>query len=108
MENNLKDIIYPTIKRQFDKLTPHVSYEDGDMTVEFFYGDSVDDYLVYEESDNTLFISISYFMLNYFGYTEDDESFNEVLIPIFTELINESFTSPVINEKRRFQIYYLD
>ena len=112
----MKDIMYPTIKRQFDKLTPHVSYDDGDMTVEFFYGNSDGDYLIYEEYGNKLFISIDYFMLNYFGYTEndyigytkDDNKFNELLISIFTELINDKLGFPAIDTRNRLTIYKLD
>jgi hypothetical protein len=92
----MKDIIYPTIKRQFDKLTPHVSYDDGGMTVEFFYGNSDGDYLIYEGYIDTLFISIDYFMLNYFGYNENDNEFNNLLSSIFTELINDKLMFPAI------------
>jgi hypothetical protein len=97
----MKDIIYPTIKRQFDKLTPHVSYDDdsGDMTVEFFYGNSDNDYLVYEEFNDTLYISIGYFMLKYFGYNEYDDDFNNLLSSIFTELINDKLGFPAIQTK---------
>ena len=93
----MKDIIYPTIKRQFDKLTPHVSYDDDwDMTVDFFYGNSDDEYLIYEGYVDTLFISIDYFMLRYFGYNEKDNEFNNLLSSIFTELINDKLMFPVI------------
>jgi len=93
----MKDVIYPTIKRQFDKLTPHVSYEDsGYMTVEFFYGNSDDDYLVYKEYIDTLYVSIGYFMLNYFGYNENNDEFNNLLSSIFTELINDKLMFPAI------------
>jgi hypothetical protein len=93
----MKDIIYPTVKRQFDKLTPHVSYDDdsGGMTVEFFYGNSDGDYLVYEEYIDTLYVSINYFMLNYFSYENNDE-FNNLLSSMFTELINDKLGFPAI------------
>lgn len=100
----MKDIIYPTIKRQFDNLTPHVSYDDGGI----FYGNSDDYYLIYEEYGNKLFISIDYFMLNYFGYTEDDNKFNKSLISIFTELINDKLGFPAIDTRKKLSIYKLD
>ena len=93
----MKDIIYPTIKRQFDKLSPHITYDDdGDMTVEFFYGNSDGEYLIYEGFIDTLRISTSYFMLNYFGYNENNNEFNNLLSSIFTELINNKLMFPVI------------
>ena len=92
----MKDIIYPTVKRQFDKLTPHVSYDDDwDMTVDFFYDNSDGKYLIYEAYIDTLQVSIGYFMLNYFGY-ENNEEFNNLLGSMFTELINDKLGFPAI------------
>ena len=94
----MKDIIYPTIKKQFDKLTPE--WNRSNLVYYDFIDDEGNSHLHYYEGNSHLnnyglepaiYVSIEFFYLNYFGVEE--EVFNKPVANIFIDLVKESLRS---------------
>ena len=84
MKKKLKDIIYPTIKKQFDKLTPHYTMDNN----RFSFGDGKGNtYLVYNRAIGLIVVSVEFFYLKYFGVDED--SYNYDVAIMFMDLVHE-------------------
>jgi len=84
MNKKLKDIIYPTIKKQFDKLSPHYNM---DMN-RFYFGDGKGNtYLVYNRAIGLIVVSMEFFYLRYFGV--DEGSYNYDVANMFRDLVHE-------------------
>jgi hypothetical protein len=82
----MKDIIYPTIKKQFDKLTP-----EWDSYYYNFIDDEGESHLHYYGNEPAIYASIEFFYLNYFGVEE--EVFNKPVANIFIDLVKQSLGS---------------
>lgn len=83
MKKKLKDIIYPTIKKQFDKLTPHYNMDKN----WFHFTDGKNTYLVYNRAIGLVVVSIDFFYLKYFGV--DENYYNDDVAIIFMDLLKE-------------------
>jgi hypothetical protein len=84
----MKDIIYPTIKKQFDKLTPEWR---SDYDYYNFIDDKGNSHLHYYGDNPDIYVSIDFFYLNYFGVKE--EVFNKPVANIFIDLVKQSLGS---------------
>jgi len=80
----MKDIIYPTIKRQFDKLTPYYNVNNNRFNFTDGKGNS---YLVYNRAIGLIVVSVEFFYLKYFGV--DGGSYNYDVANIFMDLVHE-------------------
>ena len=87
----MKDIIYPTVKRQFDKLTPEWR-SDYDY-YDFIDYDEGESHLHYYEHNPDIYVSIDFFYLNYFGVKEAVYNDNSVIANIFIDLVKQSLGS---------------
>jgi hypothetical protein len=95
-------LLTPTIINKFNKLSPHLSYDNfRGNTVEFF-GEDGKPYLYYEARYNELYFSPKYFMLLYFGFTGYEHSLNNSLLPLFTKLINDKLGYTLVSGNNRF------
>lgn len=83
MKKKLKDIIYPTIKKQFDKLTPHYNMDKNI----FNFTDGKNTYLVYNRAIGLIVVSIDFFYLRYFNV--DENYYNDDVAIIFMDLVHE-------------------
>ena len=84
MDKKLRDIAYPIIKSQFDKLSPHYNM---DMN-RFYFGDGKGNtYLVYNRAIGLIVVSMEFFYLRYFGV--DEGSYNYDVANIFMNLVHE-------------------
>ena len=80
----MKDIIYPTINKQFDKLTPHYDMDNN----RFYFGDGKGNTpLVYNRRFGLIVVSMEFFYLKYFGV--DGGSYNYDVANIFMDLVHE-------------------
>ena len=85
----MKDIIYPTIKKQFDKLTPE--WNSSNLVYYDFIDDEGESHLHYYRHEPAIYASIEFFYLNYFGVEE--EVFNKPVANIFIDLVKQSLGS---------------
>lgn len=84
MKKKLKDIIYPTIKKQFDKLSPHYNMDMNG----FYFGDGKGNtHLVYNRAIGLIVVSMEFFYLKYFGV--DENYYNNDVAIIFMDLVHE-------------------
>lgn len=79
---NLKDAIYPTIKKKFDELTLGPSkdlfrFRDSDNKIK----------LIYWPHKNEIIVDIDYFMLTYLGFKYSEKG-HPVIDKIFIELMS--------------------
>jgi len=111
MKDKLKDIIYPTIKRQFDKL--HMwsktvtkfkhPYHDLSMV---FRDDNDEEFMNYSVTQNELWVDYKYFMLNYFGEgKEKKEVFKEIFIDLLNDYFEKTGEDIVLDKDMRFYFY---
>jgi len=80
----MKDIIYPTIKRQFDKLTPYYNVNNNRFNFTDGKGKS---FLLYNRAIGLIVVSVEFFYLKYFGV--DGGSYNYDVANIFMDLVHE-------------------
>jgi hypothetical protein len=95
------NLLTPTIINKFNKLSPQVTYDDGDLIVKFF-GEDGKLYLYYEKRYNEMYFSPKYFMLNYLGINGYERSLNDSLVPLFTKLINDKLGYTFVIGNNRF------
>jgi len=86
MNKKLKDIVYPTIKKQFDNLTPHYTVGNNRFSFSFSDGKGTS-YLVYNRAIGLVVVSLEFFYLNYFGVDEDGHNYDVAIM--FVELLKE-------------------
>ena len=84
MNKNLKEIIYPTIKSQFDKLFSHYN---KDMNGFYFVDGKGNTHLYYNRAIGLIAVSLEYFKLKYFGIDTGD--YNYDVGNIFMDLVHE-------------------
>ena len=100
----MKEVIYPTIKKQFDKLTPqynpyiyHYNFIDDEGRAR----------LIYNKKNNKILVSIEFFFLNYFGVEKNTHP--EDVGKVFIELVEQStgaiynYFQPILPE----DVFYL-
>ena len=87
----MKDIMYPTIKKQFDKLTPEWN---SNYDCYEFIDDEGNSHLRYYEHEPGIYVSIEFFYLNYFGMTKEAlYNDNSDFANIFIDLVKQSLGS---------------
>jgi hypothetical protein len=101
----MKDIIYPTVKRQFDKL--HM----WSKTVTKFKHPYHEFALSFRDDDddvtqNELWVDYKYFMLNYFGEgKEKKEFYKEIFIDLLNDYFEKTGEDIVVDKDMRFYFY---
>jgi len=88
MERTFRDIIYPTIKKKFDELTPvleendYLFNDDEGYTHLIYYGHSIE-------------VSIEFFYLNYFGINEFkvNKDVGNIIIDLVEQSLGSNFDS---------------
>ena len=94
----MKDIIYPTIKKQFDKLTPHFSRNTNAF---HFQDDNGDTHLVYKRHTGSIVVSFDYFYLKYFGvepYTQP-EDVGDIFIYLIEQSLGDDYRNDMYNHR---------
>jgi hypothetical protein len=96
-EMNIKDAIYPTIKKKFDELTLGPSrdlyrFRDSDNKIKLIYWPSI----------NEIIVDIDYFMLTYLGFKYHDKG-HPVIDKIFIELVGNAVGKD-FNKKPTFSL----
>lgn len=88
----MKDIIYPTIKKKFDELTPtYVSHTDR----YHFVDNKGRGQLVYNRKNNMIIVDIPYFMLHYFGIKKGshNDEVSDIIIKLLEDRLGDEFVS---------------
>lgn len=84
MDKKLRDIAYPIIKSQFDKLSPRYNMDMNG----FYFGDSKGKtFLVYNRAIGIIVVYLEYFKLKYFGIDKGDYDYD--MGNIFMDLVHE-------------------
>jgi len=87
----MKDIIYPTIKNQFDKLTMNKKFHPLFKAEYIEFQDTEGkSRITYVIENNRLVYHPNYFMMNYFGYRDKDDKIKETVDEILRELLQKS------------------
>jgi hypothetical protein len=84
----MKNIIYPTIKKKFDKLTPVREKNDY-----LFNDDEGYTHLIYYGDGYGIEVSIEFFYLNYFGINvfEVNEDVGNIIIDLVKQSLGPNF-----------------
>jgi ferredoxin-fold anticodon binding domain-containing protein len=107
----MKDIIYPTIKRQFDKLhmwsktSSKFKHPYYDLSM-VFRDDDDEEIMNYSVTQNELWVDYKYFMLNYFGEgKKNKEFFKEIFIDLLNDYFEKTKEDIVVDKDMRFYFY---
>jgi hypothetical protein len=85
MERALIDIIYPTIKKKFYEL--YINFNETELV--YFLDNKKIVRLAYDMKSKFVFVSLSHFMLYYFGFKQHESKEHNELNDLFRNLLKE-------------------